>query len=211
MGLDGEITASGGLDETSGTDLGWGGATPTIPVKPGEDLWVFGYGSLMWNPGFPYLEQSDALLHGYHRSFCVYSHRYRGTPEKPGLVLGLDRGGSCRGVAFRVAAADVPDTLVYLWDREMVTGIYKPGLRPLRLPGGTVQACCFVIDRHHKQYCGRLSLEDTAAYICQGQRGPNSEYLFNTVEHLDELGIADSPLHELADRVRAAQGSALDG
>ena len=206
MGLDGEITASGGLDETSGTDLGWGGATPTIPVKPGEDLWVFGYGSLMWNPGFPYLEQSDALLHGYHRSFCVYSHRYRGTPEKPGLVLGLDRGGSCRGVAFRVAAADVPDTLTYLWDREMVTGIYKPGLRPLRLPGGVVQACCFVIDRNHKQYCGKLSLENTAAYICQGhgQRGPNSEYLFNTVCHLDELGIADSPLHQLADMVRAA-------
>ncbi len=109
MGLDEDILASGGLDETSGTDLGWGGTTPTIPVKPGEDLWVFGYGSLMWNPGFPYLEQSDALLYGYHRGFCVYSHRYRGTPEKPGLVLGLDRGGSCRGVAFRVAAADVPE------------------------------------------------------------------------------------------------------
>lgn len=203
-----DISATGMIDNTSGTDLGWPGPTEALALPPGEDLWVFGYGSLMWNPGFPYLERSEALLHGYHRGFCVYSHRYRGTPEKPGLVLGLDRGGSCRGVAFRVAAADVPDTLAYLWEREMVTGIYKPGMRPLRLPDRVVQACCFVIDRNHKQYCGKLSLQQTAGFICQGhgQRGPNCEYLFNTVEHLDELGITDGLLHRLAEMVRAAKG-----
>ena len=213
MGLDGELAASGMLDETSGTDLGWGGALPAIAVTPGEDLWIFGYGSLMWNPGFPYLERSEALLHGYHRRFCVYSHRYRGTPETPGLVLGLDRGGSCRGMAFRVAAADVPDTLTYLWGREMVTGVYKPGLRTVRLAGGAAQACCFVVDRDHKQYCGKLSLKQTIAHICQGhgQRGPNCDYLFNTVCHLDELGIADSPLHRLAKVVRAALDGASNG
>ncbi len=207
MGIDEDIAAVT-LDETSGTDLAWGGQKPPLAVEPGRDLWVFGYGSLMWNPGFPFLERSDAILHGYHRSFCVYSHRYRGTPEVPGLVLGLDRGGSCRGIAFRVAAADVPATMAYLWDREMITGVYRPGLRPIRLlPGGTVQACCFVVDRDHVQYCGRLSPEETVAYICQGhgRNGPNCDYLFNTVDHLDELGIADSPLHALAERVRQAK------
>ncbi len=213
MGFDEDIAATGTLDEASGTDLAWSGQGPSLPIEPGEDLWVFGYGSLMWNPGFPYVERSDAILYGYHRSFCVYSHRYRGTPEVPGLVLGLDRGGSCRGIAFRVAAADVPETLVYLWDREMITGVYKPGLRPLRLlPDRTVKACCFVVDRDHRQYCGRLSPEETVAYICQGhgRNGPNCDYLFNTVAHLDELGIADSPLHELADRVRNRKSGIAD-
>ena len=178
----------------------------SLGIVPDRDLWVFGYGSLMWNPGFPHLERSRAVLYGYHRRFCVWSHRYRGTPEAPGLVLGLDHGGSCQGMAFRIAAADVPDTLVYLWDREMVTGVYRPGLRTVHLPDRKVAACCFVVDRHHRQYCGELDEEQTIAHICNGhgQRGPNCEYLFNTVSHLDELGIRESPLHRLAERVRAA-------
>ena len=98
----------------------------TIVIE--SDIWIFAYGSLMWNPGFAHAERQPALLHGWHRSFCVYSHRYRGTPDRPGLVLGLDRGGSCRGVAYRVAQEKARDTLAYLWDREMVLGVYRPRL-----------------------------------------------------------------------------------
>ncbi len=179
---------------------------PAPPVPRGHDMWVFGYGSLMWHTGFSYLERSEALLYGFHRRFCVYSHRYRGTPEVPGLVLGLDHGGSCRGIAFRVAAAAVTETVAYLWEREMITGVYRPGMHAVRLPGRTVTAFTFVVDRHHRQYCGALDLDRTAAYICQGHglRGPNCDYLFNTVGHLDELGIGDSPLHRLAEIVRAS-------
>ena len=181
---------------------------PDLPVAAGEDLWVFGYGSLMWDPGFPFTDRQPALLHGYHRRFCVYSHRYRGTPKVPGLVFGLDRGGSCRGLAFRVAAADVPDTLVYLWDREMVSGVYKPSLRRVRLPEAAVPACCFVVDRTHRQYCGGLALDEAAEVICraQGLRGPNCDYLFNTIRHLQDLGIADRRLEALAERVGGLLG-----
>ena len=97
-----------------------------LTPPPGEDFWVFGYGSLMWHPGFPHVEVRLAVLHGYHRRFCVYSHRYRGTPERPGLVLGLDRGGSCRGLAFRVPAAESAEVIDYLYEREMITGVYIP-------------------------------------------------------------------------------------
>lgn len=172
---------------------------------PGQDLWVFGYGSLMWHAGFDYIERQQARLYGYHRSFCVYSHRYRGTPERPGLVLGLDHGGSCHGIAFKVAAADAPGTLAYLWQREMVTGVYRPSLRRIRLPGGAITACCFVVDRRHTQYCGRLDMDQTVAILCRGHglSGPNWEYLLNTVAHLDELGIHDAALHGLARAVTA--------
>lgn len=182
-----------------------------IAVDPGSDLWVFGYGSLMWNPGFPFVERHAATLPGYHRSFCVASHRYRGTPERPGLVLGLDRGGSCRGIVFRVAAADVPVALDYLWEREMDNRVYLPKLLQVRLRGGrsaegleTVRACCFVVDRNHPQYCRGM---DEAAVVCRiagcrGQRGPNIDYLANTVRHLDELGIRDEKLSRLYDLVR---------
>jgi len=180
-----------------------------LPVPPGSDMWVFGYGSLMWNPEFDHFECRPALLFGWHRTFCVYSHRYRGTPDRPGLVLGLDAGGSCRGMAFRVAAENVDDTLDYLWEREMVTGVYRPTLLPLRLghgrsgPDGRVRAVGFVVDRRHPQYAGGLDAERATDIICTGHglRGPNAEYLFNTVDHLDTLGIADTPLHGMARRV----------
>ncbi|PWC36352.1 gamma-glutamylcyclotransferase [Azospirillum sp. TSO35-2] len=181
-----------------------------LTVVPGTDLWVFAYGSLMWNPGFPFVERHAATLAGYHRSFCVASHRYRGTPDRPGLVLGLDRGGSCRGIVFRVASADVPSALDYLWDREMDSRVYEPKLLRVRLREGrsaegldSVRACCFVVDRDHPQYCRGL---DQAAVVCRiagcrGQRGPNIDYLANTVSHLQELGICDERLTKLYDLV----------
>lgn len=163
------------------------------------DLWVFGYGSLMWDPGFDYLERSPATLYGYHRAFCIYSHRYRGTPECPGLVLGLDRGGSCRGMAYRVAASDVEDVLAYLHHREMLHYVYIPRMLRLYLAGGrTARAHTYVADRQHKRYA-RLDIEEQVRLIAQGagDRGDNREYLENTVRHLDALGIADGALHRL--------------
>ncbi|WP_084536377.1 gamma-glutamylcyclotransferase [Azospirillum halopraeferens] len=202
------------LLDTRSDDIGLG---PDSSVRPaptwaadvslpeGAELWVFGYGSLMWNPGFPFEEQRLAVLRGYHRRFCVASHRYRGTPERPGLVLGLDRGGCCRGMAFRVAAAQAPAVLDYLWDREMITRVYRPRLLPVRLAcGGTVRACTFVVDRGHHQYRGCLCPEETAATIaaCRGERGANLDYLASTVERLDALGIRDARLSALLAKAR---------
>ncbi|MGQ9369919.1 gamma-glutamylcyclotransferase [Azospirillum sp. ST 5-10] len=183
--------------------------TLDIAVAPGRDLWVFGYGSLMWNPGFPYEEQKLAVLRGYHRRFCLASHRYRGTPERPGLVLGLDRGGCCRGMAFRVAAERVPAVLDYLWDREMFTRAYQPKLLPVRLGcGGTATACTFVVDRGHQQYRGGLAVETAAAIIAgsAGERGANIDYLANTVEHLERLGIHDARLTAVLAAARRQTG-----
>lgn len=177
-----------------------------IPVAPDAELWVFAYGSLMWNPGFPYLEHHMAVLRGYHRRFCVASHRYRGTPEKPGLVLGLDRGGSCRGMAFRVAGEHAAATLDYLWEREMINRTYRPRLLPVHLGSGrrVAQACTFVVDREHSQYCPCLDEAEMVERIacCAGERGPNLEYLTNTVEHLEQLGIRDARLAALLQAVK---------
>jgi len=172
---------------------------PKIKVPQGTDLWVFGYGSLMWNPEFPYVERRQALLRGYHRRFCVYSHRYRGTPDRPGLVLGLDRGGSCRGIAFRVESPHVEATIDLLWDREMVSGVYAPKIIKVATDDGRIPACTFVADRAHRQYCGELRSADVVRFIRQGvgERGPNLDYLANTVDHLRELGIVDQGLERL--------------
>jgi cation transport protein ChaC len=172
---------------------------PKIKVPPGSDLWVFGYGSLMWNPEFPYAERRQALLRGYHRRFCVYSHRYRGTPDRPGLVLGLDRGGSCRGIAFRVEPPHVEATIDLLWDREMVSGVYAPKIIKVATDEGRIPACTFVADRAHRQYCGELGPSDVVRFIRQGvgERGPNRDYLANTVGHLRDLGIVDQGLERL--------------
>jgi glutathione-specific gamma-glutamylcyclotransferase len=168
------------------------------------DAWIFGYGSLMWDPGFPYCEAAPGLLRGYHRRFCVYSHNYRGTPERPGLVLGLDRGGACRGIAFRVPAVDVEAALRDLWDREMRDRIYRLKQVSVVMAGGPVRAYAFVVDVAHPCYAGRLSLDDTARLIHQGVggRGPCRQYLENTVRQLEDLGVIDGLLHRLERRVK---------
>jgi cation transport protein ChaC len=176
------------------------------------DIWVYGYGSLMWNPGFRHCAAVPALLRGWHRSFCVYSHRYRGTPEKPGLVLGLDRGGACRGMAFRIARADVEEAMHYLWEREMNGGVYRFRTLTAALEGGgTAEVRAFVVDRGHKNYAGRLSVDETARLILQGigAKGHCREYLANTVRQLESLGLVDGPLHRLELRVKELAAAEL--
>jgi cation transport protein ChaC len=175
------------------------------PPADGSDVWVFAYGSLMWDPGFPFEEARPAVLKGYHRAMCLYSTRYRGTPEKPGLVLGLDRGGACRGIGYRVAAVHVDKVMAYLWDREMITRAYRCQSVTIHLATGPVKARAFIVDRKHRQYAGKLSPDQLAALVCQGhgQRGPCRTYLENTVRHLDQIGVPDKRLHELLAKVRA--------
>src|SRR5215813_13614792 len=132
------------------------------------DLWVFGYGSLMWRPGFDFLERVPARLIGEHRALCVYSFVHRGTPERPGLVLGLDRGGACRGVAYRVAAEKRAETVAYLRAREQVTMVYRETTRRIWLTGEPEQpvpALCYMVDRSHPQYAGRLTLEQQLHHV----------------------------------------------
>lgn len=173
---------------------------------PRGDLWVFGYGSLMWEPGFPHLDHQAAMLYGYHRAFCILSHFYRGTPEQPGVVLGLDIGGACRGRAFRVAAAERAAAIRYLLDREMISGVYRPTLcrvYPDAMP--PVQALAFVANRQHAQYAGHAPPETIAELIRRGRgaRGPCRDYLENTVRQLEALGISDGPAHHMLDLVVA--------
>jgi len=169
-----------------------------------SDFWIFGYGSLMWNPGFPYEEAQPALLRGFHRAFCVYSVSHRGTPDCPGLVLGLDRGGACRGRVYRVAAADVDDVAAYLDDRERRYTVYQWRTIPAATPAGRVVARTFTVDRTDRHYCGKLPEARLVDLILQGhgERGACVDYLFNTVDHLDEMGLAEGPLHRLRDAVK---------
>lgn len=179
----------------------------TLP-KP---LWVFGYGSLIWNPGFPVAERALATLHGYHRSFCMSSIHHRGTEAEPGLVLALDpaEGASCRGLAFRVRDEDATGTVAYLRERELISSAYVERILPVVLESGEeVAALVYVVDTGHVQYVGGLSLEMQARIIANatGGRGPNTEYLWNTVAHLEELGIEDADLGWLSARVREIAG-----
>jgi glutathione-specific gamma-glutamylcyclotransferase len=171
-----------------------------------EDLWVFGYGSLMWRPGFAYLERVPARLVGLHRALCVFSFVHRGTPGRPGLVLGLDRGGMCRGIAFRVAAAARAGVISYLRSREQVTTVYLEALRRIELEDGKrrkVRALCYIVDRSHVQYAGRLSLAESLHYVRQGHgsSGANRDYVLETVRALEALGYRETDLHLLAERL----------
>jgi cation transport protein ChaC len=182
-------------------------APPASRQNDSDELWVFGYGSLMWRPGFDFLERRAALVHGWRRSLCVYSHIYRGTPEAPGLVLGLDRGGACRGVAFRVAAPCKAATLDYLRKRELVTAVYIERYVLAHLAGGgAVDAVTYLADRRHPQYAGRLEREELLRLVTRGrgQSGPNVEYVLNTEAHLRESGVADPTLDWLAAQLRRA-------
>jgi len=168
-----------------------------------DDLWVFGYGSLMWRPGFEFAEQVPARLIGEHRALCVYSFDHRGTPEKPGLVLGLDRGGACRGIAFRVAATRRNDTVGYLRSREQTTNVYREVMRSVWLENEArqrVSALAYVVDRGHVQYAGRLSLAEQLHYVRQGhgRSGNNRDYVLSTVKSIEAQGFRDPQLHRLA-------------
>jgi cation transport protein ChaC len=172
----------------------------------GGDVWLFAYGSLIWNPLIHYVEKRVGTVHGYHRCFCLWTHIGRGTAAKPGLVLGLERGGACRGVVFRIAEAEVERELEVLWRREMLTGAYAPCWVTAATAQGPVSAIAFLINRAHARYAGKLPEERIVAAIAeaQGPLGPCATYLFNTVAHLEELGIRDRRLLRLRDRVAAA-------
>jgi glutathione-specific gamma-glutamylcyclotransferase len=171
-------------------------------------IWVFGYGSLVWQPGFEFVESHIARLAGFSRSFCMRSIHHRGTEADPGLVLALDRAGGacCDGVAFNVEASQAETTIGYLRERELISSAYVEQTHEVMLRDGrAVQAVCYVIDADHVQYCGGLPLEEQAGIIAQavGGRGPNDEYLYNTAAHLRALGIEDHDLNWLEARVRA--------
>lgn len=183
-------------------------ASPPAPrhlEPPPHDFWVFAYGSLMWNPEFPYRSAVPARVLGYHRALCLYSTHYRGTAERPGLVLGLDRGGSCLGRAYRVAAVDGLQAAATLDRREMLGGVYDPRWVGVRFADGRRdRAYAYVVNRDNPHYAGRLDPEAAAALVLQGvgERGSCVDYLANTVGHMDQLGIADSALHDLLERVQ---------
>ena len=168
------------------------------------DLWVFGYGSLMWRPGFEFIEQVPARLIGEHRALCVYSFVHRGTPEKPGLVLGLDRGGACRGIAFRVAAKHRAATVAYLRAREQITSVYREVMRSVWLenePRQRVSALAYVVDRGHVQYAGRLSLAEQLRHRAAGPRPVRRQPRLcdlPTVKAIEAEGFRDTQLHQLA-------------
>lgn len=165
-----------------------------------RDFWVFGYGSLMWNPGFLYDDLKPARLYGYHRKLCIYSHHYRGTPENPGLVLGLDRGGCCDGLAFHVAEKDANRAYKYLIDREQVNSVYIEKQKPIYLRDGrTEQGIFFIADEKHQQYAGKLTIEAMANIISKsfGCAGSNRDYVINTITMLRQIWIQDKPLEKL--------------
>ena len=168
------------------------------------DLWIFGYGSLMWDPGFRHAEAHPAVVHGYHRRFCVYSYTYRGTRARPGLVLGLDRGGACKGIAYKVPRRHAKAALAYLWERELDDGVYRFRKLRARLARRAVEAFSCVVDRADPGYAAELSIEETARLICQGvgRRGLCVHYLENTVRHIEALGLTDGALHRLAEVVQ---------
>jgi len=186
----------------------WSG--PTLARLDGLDMavamaepthWVFGYGSLMWNPGFPHSSQQLGLLRGAHRSLSIISHHHRGTTDRPGLVFGLAHGGSCRGMVFEVTDENWPAVRAYLREREQVTMVYRDAQRPVRLDDGrVVTALAFLVDERHEQFAGRLTLEAQLAMVRQGVglSGRNVDYVLNTARHLEQLGIRDRQVMALA-------------
>src|SRR5690606_31984635 len=178
-----------------------------------QSHWVFGYGSLIWNPGFAHQSAQLGLLRGAHRSLSIISHHHRGTVERPGLVFGLSRGGSCRGMVFEVTPKDWPEVRAYLEEREQVTSVYRDVMRPVQLDDGRrVSALAFLVDERHEQYAGGLTLEQQAEMVLAGVgiSGRNVDYVLNTVDHLRQLGIRDRMLDQLVSRLedRAASGQA---
>lgn len=174
-------------------------------LSPSADIWIFGYGSLMWRPDFPFVERARATVDGYHRSFCIRSTHHRGTNARPGLVLGLDRGRTCTGIAYRIAAGHAAVVIGYLRQRELIYGVYRETSVSVRLDGpgagehAQVRALAYVVERSHPSYAGRLPLERQARIIraARGSSGDNLDYLFNTVRLLAELAIREPDLKRL--------------
>jgi cation transport protein ChaC len=177
-------------------------------------VWLFGYGSLIWNPAFHFTDRLIGTVYGYHRRFCLWTHLGRGCPKRPGLVLGLERGGSCRGVAFHIAPEAVEEELAIVWRREMLSGAYLPRWVDVHTALGDIRAITFVINHAHERYARFLPDDRVAEVIATaaGRLGPCADYLINTVDHLAELGIHDRPLEKLRQRVlaRRTAPSALD-
>ncbi|MBE0626324.1 MAG: gamma-glutamylcyclotransferase [Burkholderiales bacterium] len=173
--------------------------------EPNEDCWVFGYGSLVWNPLFHFEEKRVVTTHGYHRSFCLWSRINRGTLDRPGLVLGLDRGGRCRGVAYRIAADRTESELRLVWRREMLLGAYIPRWVQVSDGNTRLRAIAFTINRAGPAYAGRLPLETIVERLatCHGRMGPGLDYLVHTAEALRACGIEDRQLRELCERAHA--------
>jgi cation transport protein ChaC len=172
--------------------------------QPGEEAWVFAYGSLMWNPAIEFSEAQPCKVDGWRRSFCFWVPLGRGTPELPGLMLALERGGACEGIAYRLAPDQVRSELGILWNREMLAGVYQAQWVPTRLRDGrTVTAVTFVVDTGHCQYCGDLPIERTAHHIAfaEGRRGACRDYLANTAAHARAMHIHDPYIEELVERV----------
>lgn len=201
-------------------------ATPDFPIRsdeeieasldaalathpPGQDGWVFGYGSLMWNPAFLFEERRIGTIRGYHRRFCLTLTRGRGSPDCPGLMLALDRGGICRGIAFRIAGERLREELLLVWRREMLSGAYLARWTDVRTASGAVRAVTFVANQAHKRYSGRLSEEATADHIrhAAGELGSCRDYFDRTVGALHTLGIADAALTRVGRAVAAADSA----
>jgi len=181
--------------------------------QSGEALWVFAYGSLMWRPGFAFLERRPARLVGAHRALCVYSFVHRGTPHRPGLVLGLDRGGNCRGIAYRVAPGKWQETIRYLRAREQVTRVYREAWRRVWLdddPQQSAHALCYIVDCGHQQYAGRLSLREQLHYVRQGRgrSGACRDYVLAAVKELEAQGYRDAKLHILGTWIKGVHAKA---
>jgi len=184
-----------------------------LALLPPDAPWVFGYASLMWSPGFAYREKRRGFVYGYHRALCIYSHRHRGTRERPGLVMGLCRGGSCWGMAYRLPIRTRQDVLAALWRREMRNYVYLPRLVVTRLGGGRiVRALTFVADQTHHQFAGDLNVERTATLVAQGQggRGHNIDYLQRTLAHMHEIGVRDPHLDRVLVRARGLSKKGSD-
>lgn len=184
-----------------------------IGTLPRGELWVFGYGSLMWSPGFSYRQKAVARVHGLHRALCILSTRYRGTEARPGLVMGLCRGGSCWGIAYRVAPTRVRHVLSRLWNREMPRRVYSPRLVNVQLASGrSVRALAFLADPAHAAYARELDLHGRARLVAQGigVRGPCIEYIRNTLAHMHEIGVRDPHLERVLHAALALRDNGAD-
>jgi cation transport protein ChaC len=176
-----------------------------LAAAPSDEVWVFAYGSLIWNPAIEFAERRTGRVHGYHRRYCILSQTGRGSPEQPGMMLGLDRGGSCHGVAYRIAPEQVAEELEILWSREMIARGYDARWVRVHTGKGVVHAIAFVVRHDFDRYTGRMNEEEMARLIATGKGwlGSCAEYLHNTVQHLDALGLPDAQLRRLDKRVRA--------